>query len=575
MNPTVCKPARLAALLGQAEVMTADTELVDAVGALAAVLEQSTFPLPAPSAGPAERDRRELTGQLADYLIPRLRDVDAPLLAVVGGSTGAGKSTLINSLVGAEVSQAGVLRPTTRGPVIVCHPSDVTWFADDRILPQLPRSSEPDGLRLAPHAGIGPGLALLDAPDIDSVVSTNRELAAILLAAADLWIFLTTAARYADAVPWTLLRTARDRGTAIAIVLDRCPPDAVDDVRAHLADMLTDGELGGAPLFVIAEQSLRGGRLREKAIAPIRSWLESLTADAEQRAAVVRYTLDGALRSLPTRTYALAGAADEQSAVRNQLESCVSSAYGGALARVEEAIRDGTLLRGEVLARWQDVVGTGKFLRSLESGVGRIRDRLVSAVTGRATPVEELGSALETGIATVVRAAVEQAAEASHDCWARHQAGASLLIADLARPAPGLDDAVELLVRDWQGFVLELVRTEGESKRMGARLASYGVNGAGLVVMLAVFSQTAGLSGAEVAVAGGTTVASQKVLEAIFGEQAVRGLARKAREDLLDRVRTLLNRDADRYADVLGSASSSASGDQLRAAADRVAAVLR
>ena len=158
--------------------MTEAADLIDAVAALGAVLGRTTFPLPAPSAWPAETDRRELTGQLADYLIPRLRSIDAPLLAVVGGSTGAGKSTLINSLVGDDVSPAGVLRPTTRGPVIVCHPSDLAWFTDDRILPQLPRSSGPDGLRLAPHPGIGPGLALLDAPDIDSVVSTNRELAA-------------------------------------------------------------------------------------------------------------------------------------------------------------------------------------------------------------------------------------------------------------------------------------------------------------------------------------------------------------------------------------------------------------
>src|SRR4029453_11187527 len=127
------------------------------------------------------------------------------------------------------------------------------------ILPQLPRTSGSDGLRLAPNPGIDPGLALLDAPDIDSVVSTNRELASTLLAAADLWIFLTTAARYADAVPWQLLRTARDRGTAIAIVLNRCPPEAINDVSRHLSDMLAAGELGGAPLFVIAEQALRGG----------------------------------------------------------------------------------------------------------------------------------------------------------------------------------------------------------------------------------------------------------------------------------------------------------------------------
>ncbi|MFZ0835211.1 MAG: ABC transporter [Mycobacterium sp.] len=555
--------------------MTAATDLADAVAALGAVLGRTTFPLPAPSAWPAERDRRELTGQLADYLIPRLRSIDAPLLAVVGGSTGAGKSTLINSLVGAEVSQAGVLRPTTRGPVIVCHPADTRWFTGDRILPQLPRSSGPDGLRLAPHPGIGPGLALLDAPDIDSVVSTNRELAATLLAAADLWIFLTTAARYADAVPWQLLHTARDRGTAIAIVLNRCPPDAVKDVAGHLSQMLAAGGLSGAPLFVIDEQGLRGGRLRDKAIAPVRAWLAGLTADAEQRTAVVRYTLDGALRSLPPRTYMLAGAADEQLAVRSQLQSCVTSAYRSALARVDEAVRDGALLRGEVLARWQDVVGTGEFLRRLESRVGRIRDRVVAAVSGRPSPVEELGSALETGIAAVVRAAVEEAAEATYGCWARHQAGAPLLTDELSSPAPGLAEAVERLVRDWQEFVLELVRTEGASKRSAARLASYGVNGAGLVVMLAVFSQTAGLTGGEIAVAGGTTVASQKVLEAIFGEQAVRGLARRAREDLMARVDALLVRDSSRYGDVLGWASSMVSGDELRAAADRVAAVLR
>lgn len=549
-------------------------ELLGAVAHLEEVVGRTRFPLPAPSASPAEHDRRQLVGQLADYLIPRLRSIDAPLLAVVGGSTGAGKSTLINSLVGAEVSQAGVLRPTTRGPVIVCHPSDLNWFTDDRILPQLPRSSGQDGLRLAPHPGIGPGLALLDAPDIDSVVSTNRELAATLLAAADLWIFLTTAARYADAVPWQLLHTARDRGTAVAIVLNRCPPTALREVGEHLSAMLTQGGFVTAPLFLIAEQPLADGRLRKHAIEAIRGWLAGLTTDAGQRAAVVRYTLDGALRSLAPRAYALAGAADEQLAVAGELKSCVASAHDAALARVDGAIRDGAMLRGEVLARWQDVVGTGEFLRKLESRIGRFRDRAVAVVTGRSTPVEELGSALESGIATVVRAAVEEAAEMSYGCWSRHPAGARLLTDELARAGPGLEGAVERLVRDWQGFVLELVRTEGASKRSGARLASYGVNGAGLVVMLAVFSQTAGLTGAEIAVAGGTTVASQKVLEAIFGEQAVRGLARQARDDLLSRIADLLALDAHRYLDMLEAGSAITTGDQLRAAADRVATEL-
>src|SRR6185437_1246319 len=147
------------------------------------------------------------------------------LLVVVGGSTGAGKSTLVNSVVRAPVSPSGVLRPTTMAPVLVSHPADTAWYAEGQLLPELPRTtgltSEPGSLRIIAAPGMIPGLALLDAPDFDSVVAANRRTAEQLLAAADLWLFVTTAARYADAVPWEVLRTAGARGTALAIVLDR------------------------------------------------------------------------------------------------------------------------------------------------------------------------------------------------------------------------------------------------------------------------------------------------------------------------------------------------------------------
>lgn len=558
---------------------TPTTALLDAVTELHAVAARTAYPLAAPGAGRAEADRRGLAGQLEDYLLPRLRRLDAPLLAVVGGSTGAGKSTLVNSLVGAQVSAPGVLRPTTRGPVLLCHPDEAHWFADHRILPGLPRSTgSPTGdagsLRVVPHAGVPTGLALLDAPDVDSVVTANRELAGVLLAAADLWIFVTTAARYADAVPWDLLRTARDRGTAIAVILDRCPPAAMNEVGGHLNAMLTSRGLGGAPLFVVPEVPLTDGRLGEPAIAPIRTWLTGLASDAEARAAVVRHTLDGALASLGPRAEALATAAEEQAAVRAQLEACVNGAYDEAMARVDTGVREGALLRGEVLARWQDVVGTGELLRRLESRIGRLRDRVTAAVTGRAGPVAELEVALESGVATVVRAAAEDAAEASYRCWREHPAGPPLLGSggELSRPGAGLDARIETMVRDWQGFVLELVRREGASKRTSARAASYGVNGAGLLVMLAVFSQTAGLTGAEVAVAGGTSVAGQKVIEAMFGDTAVRQMAKAAQAELLVRVRELLSVDALRFAAPLGADTPDPGA--LRAAAAAVRAAL-
>src|SRR4051794_5529196 len=113
----------------------ASQALPDALRRLREALQAPVLELEAGAVADGRRDRAELVAQIGDHLIPRAERMDAPLLMVVGGSTGAGKSTLVNSLVGAPVSAAGVLRPTTRAPVLVCHPGDVRWFEDDRILP--------------------------------------------------------------------------------------------------------------------------------------------------------------------------------------------------------------------------------------------------------------------------------------------------------------------------------------------------------------------------------------------------------------------------------------------------------
>ncbi len=161
------------------------------------------------------------------------------------------------------------------------------------------RPNHARSLQLVVDDSIPPGLAILDAPDIDSVVTENRQLAAQLLAAADLWLFVTSAARYADAVPWEFLRAAADRSAAVAVVLDRVPPRAMSEVPPHLGQMMSERGLGDSPLFAVPETAVDAeGLLPGAAVQPIRGWLAALAYDRSSRAEVVHQTLDGAIGAL-------------------------------------------------------------------------------------------------------------------------------------------------------------------------------------------------------------------------------------------------------------------------------------
>jgi hypothetical protein len=530
--------------------------LVGALTEMRTTVAGAHFPLRVPGASDAGKAAARVTKQLDDYLLPRVTRLDAPLLVVVGGSTGAGKSTLVNSMVRAPVSAASVLRPTTRAPVLVSHPQDAAWFAERNVLPGLTRTNasrdDHASLQVVPAQALTAGLALLDAPDIDSVVDANRELAGQLLAAADLWLFVTTAARYADAVPWRLLRTAHDRGTVLAIVLDRVPSGAEDEVAGHLRQMLEAQDLPDVVMFVLPETQVDGsGLLPEEVVAPLRYWLAQLAGDQVARSAVIRTTLSGAIRGVVRDVDTIALAADEQTGAWISLDQIVDASYSTGEEHVMAVMADGALLRGEVLARWQEFVGTGDLMRALQARIGKIRDSLMNAVTGRPPPGGEFRDALTSGVATLIEATAAEAAERTAAEWRTDPAGAGLLTPGLTRGGPQLTERCERLVRDWQRGVFDLVREQGSQKRKIARITAYTVNATGLLVMIGVFASTAFIpTGAEIAVAGGTGVAAQKLLEAVFGDEAMRQLAKRAREDLLDRVRGLLQVEASRYAQV-------------------------
>ena len=555
------------------------TDMITALVRLREALQATALPLDLPGVEQRRARQREMVDQVEDYVLPRLVQLDAPLLTVVGGSTGAGKSTLVNSLVGTRVTQPGVLRPTTRSPVLVHNPADAGWFDRDRILPDLVRTTgatgDPGALHLVPSEAVPPGLAILDAPDIDSVEEHNRTLAAQLLAAADLWLFVTSAARYADQVPWDYLKAAAERSASVAIVLDRTAPEAVGEVSGHLARMLTTRGLRDSPLFIVTEGVVDDeGLLPAESVADIRGWLHTLAADAGARAAVVKQTLDGAIRSLSRHTHEVADAAAAQSEMVARLREGADQAYDEAVARVDEASADGTLLRGEVLARWQEFVGTGELLRSLETRVGWIRDRLVNVVKGRPQQVEQVTVAVGSGLETLILEHAEEAAERAHASWRSMQAGQRLLEEaprDLGRASRLFRARTERAVRDWQRGVMEMVRSEGAERRSTARVLAFGVNGLSVALMVVVFASTAGLTGAEVGIAGGSAVLGQKLLEAVFGDQAVRRLAANARADLNRRVVALLDTERKRYLDLLDALGVAPdASDNLRAVARRI-----
>jgi hypothetical protein len=529
-------------------------ELDGALIALRDVLASARYPLGVPGAADAERAAREFAGQLTDYVLPRLRHPQAPLLVVVGGSTGGGKSTLVNSMVRASVSPAGVLRPTTRSPVLVCNPRDVDWFTGPGVLPSFARGTLAEAvadeghhtLRIVPSELMRSGLAFLDAPDVDSVVGANREIAAQLLAAADLWLFVTTAARYADALPWQLLATAHQRGLSAAIVLNRVAPSAEQTVARDLRDRLAAAGLTEPTLFVLPEVQLEAGLLPEPTVASIQVWATGL-AGSRDRAAVAQRTVDGVLTSVGPRIGALAAAADAQLAAAEQLIAGLRAGYASAAAKVHDEIGTGALLRGEVLARWQEFVGSGEFGRTLSGQVGRLRNRIAGYFTTAPPRDVELKIALESGLAQLVTSAAEQAAEDVADAWRPYPAGATVLDAagsGLGHSSPQLGSEVERLVREWQVSLLAGVQNDLSLGPTTAQVSS-GAFATALVVTVAALAGSAGLpGGVEVEVAGGT----DRLLEGTpIDVDAVWKIAAEARADLIHRIDALLNTEETRF----------------------------
>jgi Dynamin family len=569
-------------------VAAADTApLLEALAALRATVQAARPRLPAVADHEREARRRRLVWHLDEYLLPRVRDLEAPLVAVLLGSTGAGKSSLLNGLVGHRVSPSGVIRPTTRRPVVLVAPADADAFLAGRVLGAMARD---DRLELVVDPSGFAGVAVVDAPDLDSVETANRETADELLQAADLVVFVTTGQRYADAVPWDFLQRAHDRGVPLAVVVNRLPREErdrraiLDDCRRRFtAGLGAAGPAGQLPIpghdssFTLLpvlenEREEATDGLRREAVAPLRAALATLAEAGPARSAVKLQALRGALEGLPGAVVAVARDLDADQRRAGALGAAVRRAYHAELDALQVRLASGLFLRGEVMRAWQDFVGAGDVARWLATGLGRLRAWFVHRTRGPgATPQLEQAKeqAFQELTAALVRHA-DAAAGAAAEEWAADPASAPLIAEhpELWGHGAELPERAGAELTAWLGRLTRTVQERGRGRRAAAFTASLGVNALGVATMLAVFAQTAGLTGGEIAIATGTAVVNQKLLEALFGEAAVRSLIVEAESDLRATLERLLDGDAARFLRLV--APVQVTSEDLRAATERV-----
>ena len=528
------------------------TELIERCDRLAALAARR---LAFATANPAASARaRQLHDHLDGFVRPRVADIDAPLLVLLLGPTGAGKSSLLNTIAGAEVSKAGVLRPTTRDAVLYASESDSHRILASSRLAAMPK----ERLKLAAAPASSDGVAVIDAPDIDSVERDNRELADVLVETSDLCVFVTTATRYADLVPWEVLRRVRERGLPLVVVLNRVPADEHDratvvaDAKRLLGQASTPSAQGPMDLIVIDEGDIepRVSGLAYEKTRPLLERIARLAAEADERRTVATTALAGALSGLAPLANAIADDLEHEAIDADALRRIAASAYTEELTSLVRALEGRLILREEVLRRWNDFVGADQVARFISSGIGRLRAMLLTAFRGtKAAPVTVVEAEMTSTLEALALRHGTDAARRTTVAWSDRSQAAALVARNpgLWSASQGFGPAIRQGLDLWMREIVDDVRAHAGRKRAVAQVAALGVNVVSVAVMLAVFVQTAGLTGTEVGIAAGTAILNQKLLEAIFGEGAMAELIANARVRLEALLTSLFEGERERF----------------------------
>jgi GTP-binding protein EngB required for normal cell division len=197
------------------------------------------------------------------------------------GSTGAGKSTLFNSIVGEEVAKAGVLRPTTSEPLAAIWretPETIALLQWLGVLRWHVATDDNDTLA---------DLVLIDLPDHDSTSTAHRAYVDHFVERVDLMVWVLDPQKYADALVHEQYLRRFSRHDAVTVVVlnqvDRLPVADAQQCLAHLRRLVAEDGLSDA---VVLGTSNRSGEGLEALAERI------LTAVGGRRTAVARLAAD-------------------------------------------------------------------------------------------------------------------------------------------------------------------------------------------------------------------------------------------------------------------------------------------
>ncbi len=305
-----------------------------------------------------------LVGTLRRFLIPRLADPPPPLVVAVVGSTGSGKSTLVNSLAGSPVTVPGVLRPTTSQPIVWTGAAHAgTWWPWPVVVGDHPLAGS---------------VALIDTPDLDSDAVDHRLRAIEALSASDAVVFVTTSSRYGDASPWEVLRSVV--GKPMAVVVNRLQTRA-SGARNDLTARLQALGMGEVPVLTISEQRIDPGRgrLGHQSVQRLGLLLREWASDARtHRVAALEATTDQLAGELARVIADL----EDRSAAASRAIKDVSAAYEVGWESIDGVLGHGPRALKRILKLRR---------RDLEATLRRVVDAVDSAAMAAAAALASEG----------------------------------------------------------------------------------------------------------------------------------------------------------------------------------------